>query len=463
MRLWLALAVFLVARPAYGQTTPHPTLQTAIPLARAAAAARDYRVYLNIGLGVHNAPGLTCADPRARYRLGQRGWNEIPDTSGPPHTDASPEAAELFNRTLGTDKGFQTATGCRPLNRCETSFGPTNPENGFRGDRRRAFRLDRQCLDHPGQLIEAVRGGRLADVELLLRGAPKAWRKTDARGRDIYDWALIEAAKRGRRDVLDRLLTKVPTGRVPVDVPERSIEAAMLAALTPPGTRDSESALALARRLHSKGARLAFRRQVNVSLLTEFLGESSSRQPGRLQIVDWLLAAGADPNGPPCGTLPGGARVRGYEPLQWALEDEPVFDRLVAAGARVANSPCKTDDHMGGMTLTYRAMKGLEHLGPGFEERRRIAIKLLRMGGRVTVWGQDPVSVSGSNLEALSILVAAAELDGVRDRFLRAVIAGSAGRSDGAPAVRQARVWLACPHAAPTFLADRALLCAGAK
>lgn len=462
MRLWLALAAFLVAWPAHGQSTAHPTLQSAERLARAAAAARDYRVYLNIGLGVHNAPGLTCIDPRARYRLGRRGWNEIPDTSEPPHTDASPEAAELFNRTLGADKAFQRATGCRPLNPCETRFGPTNPDNGYWGDRQRSFRLDRQCLDHPGQLIESVQSGSLANVEFLLRGAPKGWRTKDVRGRDIYDWALIEAARRGRADVLDRLLAKVATGRVSVDVPERSIEAAMLTALTQPRMRNPERALALARRLHSKGARLAYRREVNISLLTEFLGNSSYRHPARLQIVDWLLAVGADPNGPPCGSPSGGAPVRGYEPLQWALEDEPVFDRLVAAGARVDISPCKTNDGIGGMSLTYRAMKGLEHLGPGFEERRRIAIKLLRMGGRVTVWGQDPISVSGSNLEALSIIVAAAELDGVRDRFLHAVIAGSARRPDGAPAVRQAQVWLACPHGAPAFLADRALLCKGA-
>ena len=464
MRLILStLALFAFAAPVIAEppatAVVHPTIATAAPLARAAAAARDYRVYLDIGLGVRSAPGLACANPQAMYRLGQRGWNEIPDTSSPPHTDTSDEAARLFNRTLAVDKGFQAATSCRPLSPCETRFGPIKPEGGHWRDRQRDFRLDRQCLSHPGQLIAAVQSGSLKDIDLLLVRAPQTWRQKDARGRDVYDWALLEAARQGRRDAVVRLLPKVSTGRVAIDVPERSIEAAMVLALAPHRRSDAEEALAIGQLLRAHGARLTYGREVNVSLISEVLANSSAHGPERLRIVDWLLAIGADPNGPPCSTRRG--EPRGFEPLRWALEDEPIFNRLVAAGADAREARCKTNDGFGGQTLTWHAIRGLENLGPGFEERRRIAIKLLKMGGRVSSWSGDPISVADSNLPALSIMAAAAQFDGVRDRFLMAVIAGSAARPGGASAAQQARVWLACPHREPVLLADRALLCDG--
>jgi hypothetical protein len=458
MACFLAMALGTIGLAPSPNIAAQPTLEKASAMAKAAAAEHDYRVYLTIGLGWRDAPGIACIDPRTKFRLGQRGWNEIPDTDDPPHRDAEPQAAELFNRTLAADKGFQVATRCRARTDCEDRFGVLD-QTQWRNTPSPDFRLDRQCRSHPGQLIAAAASGSARDLDFLLDRAPASWERKDDRGRSVYDWGLIAAARTSNLPAVTRLLHRVQTGAAPIATPERPIEIAMLAALAPVERIEPSRRLAVARLLHANGARLTYLRgDAPQSLLTDVLGNARSHDPDRYPIVDWVLSIGADPNGPPC--LPNSsAGRRGFEPLNWVLDDQAMFDRLVTAGARPVDAVCKTDDGRGGATLTRRAILRLANTRGA--EPRRVAIKLLKLGGRVRVWGGDPLSIQGDNLEALSIIVAAAQLDGARDRVLRQIIGGSSGRSSTAAAAQQAQAWLTCPHADPVLQEDRALLCIG--
>jgi hypothetical protein len=259
-------------------------------------------------------------------------------------------------------------------------------------------------------------------------------------------------------------------GRTPADAPVRGIEQAVLAA-----AQGGRSGLDAGRRravelLIAGGARMEFRAgNAARSMLSSELAGSATSDPSRVEWTRLLLAHGADPNGPRCPAAnpraPDAFVGQGPEPLAWATEDERVFDLLVRAGANLQGHHCPPVQRNPLLrneraSPTIRAFQYLDGLGPGFEERRRVAVRLLRMGGRLPPHDSN-YRIPGPNVEALSLIVAEAQLSGRREQVVNGYLRALDARPEHArPEVHAALVrWRDCAHGAPVLLEDRAELC----
>jgi len=313
--------------------------------------------------------------------------------------------------------------------------------------------LDRRCLAEPAQLGAVAAKGTTSDLKVLLARPPQRWRERDQAGLDTYDRALIRAAGNVRPDAVKLLLQRLVTRPHDRLAGDDVLERAMLASLDQEGPTSDADRVETVGALLDAGGRLEFEHDgVQVSFLAEAVRHAASAS-GVPPLVGYLLRKGADPNGPACVA----GRESDPPALYWALGNEPLFDRLIEAGATPLGHACPSD--AGKPSLTSRSVKELARDG-GAEARLHTSIKLLKAGGHIGPALRE-LPLNNLSPNSASIIVAAHELSGRRDEILRdLVVRAQAPGARVDPETRAALIrWSTCPHGPPVLEADHAELC----
>ena len=398
------------------------------------AAAGDLRVFTVHGFTPGDAPGVFC--PKGDYlRLSSRGGTLVSDTpdvcGGHGFSNAPRAKMEAYNGAMAATPAFQKATGCRPATYCETKYKhgyhPAVPE------------LDERCPNQPSNL--AAFASRSSPEQL--RAALSRFDTRSAAGRDALTLALIEALEAARWDNAKLLAVAGAeiNGQARAAKGPRWLESPLATVFSQ--TTDEAGRVGMARWLIERGA--------------DFSNPEAQRAlkwaalAGDLPAVEFLLKAGASPNG--------------------AL-DKATLDREARADIRTTHSAgpdtpfyAALESALRGRGRSTPADRAWAHR----EERaaKAVAVRLYLAGARFQSGAIYNNIHQNLDTDAISILLATAHRDGrlyeVLARLQEGLRLPQASREDSADR-REMEAFVAalaaCPTIRPRAETYRVKLCA---
>lgn len=397
-------------------------------------AKGDLRPFTVFGFTPGDAPGILC--PAGDYsRLVSRGGtfvSDIPDACGGySFSNADPGKMRAYNEALAATPQFRKATGCRPASYCEERYG----KHGAYG---RDVKLDPKCPAEPAVFIAIARDGSMAD----LRAALGAYRAQGAADRDLLTAALGAAAGRANWDNMKLLAAAGAdvNGRLARPAAGTRNEAPLLAVFNQ--NDDRARKVEMARWLIARGATVA---KSNAHMALTWAASSND-----VEGVAFLLAAGASPN----GGMPKAELDR--------LAKGPIESAGGGYGYGLNGFYAALEQ-----ALLQRAERTPTEAAWAAAERRKAeinAVRLYRAGGRFIVGTTYDRLHETPNLNAASILLAAAGREGRMDDVLRRMLENVGRISAPTPSQAELKRYLEavrdCPKRRETVKEDHVRLCA---